>query len=67
MALTSERRYLTLKEAADYMQVSYGTMWKYTKQKSGPPVCRYDKGRLKIPYQRFLKWVESNTSGAPNV
>lgn len=63
------RRFLSLKEAAEELEISVSTMYsrarkavkKYANKQTGMPVVRYGKGNFKFPSEKFKQWVEHPT------
>lgn len=63
------RRWLSLKEAADILEVHTSTMYKrarkavrkYAAKQTGMPVVRHAHGPFKFPAEKFNAWAEHPT------
>lgn len=64
------RKWLTLKQAADELEISISTMYsrarkavrKYASKQTGMPVVRHGgKGPFKFPAEKFKQWAEHPT------
>lgn len=63
------RRWLSLKEAADELEICASTMYKrarkavrkYATKQTGMPVVRHGKGPFKFPSEKFKQWAEHPT------
>jgi len=54
--------FFTIKEAADYIGVSYKTFGRYLKRspdKGGPPRRRITSQCIRIPTEQFVAWIET--------
>lgn len=67
---SSERRWLTLKQAAGILEVHTNTLYgraraavkKYATKQTGMPVVRHGrKGHFKFPAEKFKQWAEHPT------
>ena len=54
-----ERRWLTAKEAADYIGVHIDTLYGYTKLRKNKPPCLKlgNDRRYRFPKDQFIKWA----------
>lgn len=52
----NERRFITAKEAAYYLDVSYMWLWQRLGKPNGPPAQKIGN-RWKIPRQEFIEWA----------
>ena len=55
------RRWLSAKEAADYIGVSLHTLYRYLRRKRNrPPFTRFtDSGPYRFPTQQFIEWADN--------
>lgn len=61
------RRFLTMKEAAAYLQVDYQTMRKYVRGENAPKHLQITARCIRFPYDDFMAWVESKARGGNGV
>lgn len=52
-----ERGYISVKEAARYLDVTYQFLWERLGTKDGPPAQKIGS-RWKLPKEEFLKWAK---------
>ena len=65
----THHRWLSLKEAANEMEIHISTMYKrarkaakkYAVKQTGMPVVRFGKGPFKFPADKFKQWLEHPT------
>lgn len=53
----NERRFITVKEAAHYLDVSYMWLWQRLGTDQGPPAQKIGV-RWKIPKAEFIEWAK---------
>ena len=66
---TAPRRWLSLKEAAEELEIHTSTMYrrarkavrKYATKQTGMPVVRYGRGPFRFPSEKFKQWAEHPT------
>lgn len=51
------RHFISLKEAAHYLDMSYVRLWERIGKKNGPPAQKIG-GRWKIPKDKFIEWAK---------
>ena len=61
----SDRRWLSAKEAANYLNVHLATLYKYTRQrKNKPPFRRFTNGGpYRFPRDEFIQWANGSNKG----